>query len=243
MDKDKIMRKFQQSYSGLISPATMDKYLDRLKQILDDNVEISSKSKYLQYKAVLNKLKEIGIETGVTIPKWSKRGNRQKENVIEKYVSPGQLARIIEACPRTDRGEELKKAIKISYYSGLRLEEVLTLKAGDLECNSHVKLNIRGKGSKYRKVYLPLNKKELVEGFYGFRISKEYVKGTVWKIARKTGLKFSFHSFRHSFASNFMKTGGGIDLLQRLLGHSNIATTSIYLYAVDESERLQKLGF
>ncbi|RJR08344.1 site-specific integrase [Candidatus Parcubacteria bacterium] len=243
MDKDKIMRKFQQSYSGLISPATMDKYLDRLKQILDDNVEITSKSKYLQFKAVLNKLREIGIETGVSIPKWSKRGNRQKENVIEKYVPPGQLERIIEACPRTARGEELKKAIEISYYSGLRLEEVLTLKTGDVECNSHIKLNIRGKGSKYRKVYLPLHKKELIEGFDGFSISKEYVKGMVWKIARKTEINFSFHSLRHSFASNFMKAGGGIDLLQRLLGHSNIATTSIYLYAIDESERLQKLGF
>lgn len=243
MERDKIIKKFRQSFSGLVAPATMVKYVDRLKQILDDNIEITSKSKYLQYKAVLSKLKEIQINLDVQIPKWTRRGNQQKENVIEKYVSQGQLDRIIEACPGTAGGEELKRAILISYYSGLRLEEVLNLKSGDVEINSHIRLNIQGKGSKYRKAYLPLEKRELVEGFSGFNLSPGYVKASVWRIARKTGVRFSFHSFRHSFASNFMRAGGGIDLLQRLMGHSNITTTSIYLYAVDESERLQKLGF
>jgi len=106
-----------------------------------------------------------------------------------------------------------------------------------------IRLQVTGKGSKYRTAYLPRYKKRLVMDFKGFSITDRYVKKNMERIAGRIGRRFSFHSFRHSFASNFLKRGGNIALLQRLLGHSNISTTSIYLHTVDETEQLKELGF
>jgi hypothetical protein len=38
---------------------------------------------------------------------------------------------------------------------------------------------------------------------------------------------------RHTYATSLVRRGGGIHVVQRLMGHSNIATTSRYLHLVD----------
>jgi integrase/recombinase XerD len=47
----------------------------------------------------------------------------------------------------------------------------------------------------------------------------------------------SFHSGRHTFATMFLKkvkSSAGILILQKLLGHSNIQTTMVYLHVLDQ---------
>jgi len=245
-EKKNIKNKFLKSYKGALAKTTVEIYYLRLEQILEGNIERSSKSKDLQYKAVLSKLEEIGIDVGVKLPRWTRRGNNIKKNVIDSCITPGQLETILERCPRTLKGDELRKAIKISYYSGLRLEEVLSLKASDIKINENglIRMDVSGKGAKYRDVYLPGSQRELVEGFSGFGINSRYVKNNMQRLREKTGIAgLSFHKFRHSFASNLLNNGGNIKLLQELLGHSSLSITSIYLHTVDKAEQLKKLGF
>lgn len=241
--KEEVTKKFVKTFAPMIADRTMVSYRKRLEELLNDSVEITGKSKYLQYKAVISKLAEIGISLDVKLPKYSKRGDTVKKNIMDKYVSPEQLQVILDACNDTVKGRELRLAIQISYYTGLRLEEVLMLKPSDILLNDHIRLNICGKGSKSRKVYLPQEKRCLVEVFNGFTITEGYVTKSVEIISERTGIKFSFHSLRHSFASNLMKAGGNITLLQKLLGHSSMTTTAIYLHCVDEVEQLSKIGF
>ena len=240
---DEIRKTFIMKCTKVLSDRTLISYKKRLEELLTDNIVISSKSKYLQYKAVLAKLAEMGIVLKVKLMKYSKRGDTVKKNIMDKYVSPDQLRIILDAIPDTVNGNELRLAIQIAYYSGLRLEEVLKLKISDVVVNSHIRINISGKGSKSRKAYLPQNRKYLINGFSGFSITEDYVKKTINRVADKVGVKYSFHSLRHSFASNFIKSGGNISLLQQLLGHSSMTTTAIYLHCVDETEQLSKLGF
>jgi integrase/recombinase XerD len=47
----------------------------------------------------------------------------------------------------------------------------------------------------------------------------------------------SSHSGRRSFATNIASRGVGIRVLQKLLGHKNIQTTSVYIYANDDMLR------
>jgi integrase/recombinase XerD len=47
----------------------------------------------------------------------------------------------------------------------------------------------------------------------------------------------SSHSGRRSFATNIASKGVGIRVLQKLLGHKNIQTTSVYIYASDDMLR------
>jgi integrase/recombinase XerD len=44
-----------------------------------------------------------------------------------------------------------------------------------------------------------------------------------------TGVRMSPHTFRHTFARGWLKNGGEIFKLSRVLGHSEMQTTQIYL--------------
>lgn len=48
---------------------------------------------------------------------------------------------------------------------------------------------------------------------------------------------FRFHDLRHKFAVDYLRRGGNIYDLQRILGHSSIKTTELYLEHLDPIER------
>ena len=235
----KNLRAFRKFYEFFLSPGTMKIYLDILSEILEDYILIKSKSKYNQVKAVLKKAKDINIEISFVLPDWNKKEDSQKQ-IIDKYIDSDLLNEILKASPLTKQGKEIRLAIRISYYSGLRLEETLTLTQEKIKEN---RLNIIGKGSKQRFCYLPKSEMNLLDGFSKFKIDKNYVKTNMSRISKKLKKTFSFHSLRHSFAINLIKQGGSVALLQKLLGHSNLSTTSIYLRYFEDTEQLEKLGF
>jgi site-specific recombinase XerD len=43
------------------------------------------------------------------------------------------------------------------------------------------------------------------------------------------GVRLSPHTLRHTFAINFLQSGGDIYMLSRILGHSSVKTTEVYL--------------
>jgi integrase/recombinase XerD len=48
-----------------------------------------------------------------------------------------------------------------------------------------------------------------------------------------TGVRFSPHTLRHTFAVTFLRNGGDVYMLSRILSHSNITTTTVYLRSMD----------
>ena len=76
----------------------------------------------------------------------------------------------------------------------------------------------------------------------GQRLSVRSVENLVKKYALASGItyagNFSAHSLRHSFAmQSLKKTGGNLSLTQKLLGHEDISTTTIYAEATEEEIR------
>jgi integrase len=47
-----------------------------------------------------------------------------------------------------------------------------------------------------------------------------------------TGVRVSFHTFRHTFAVNYLRAGGNLYYLSRILGHSSMKTTERYLQSL-----------
>ncbi len=235
--------RFNAEYRHQLSPQTIKEYSNIIQLINNNKLQVKSISRYKQVKSVLKKCHDIGVQLDYNLKTWTKRGDGIHRNIIDKYVSPSQLQVILQAAPGTRKGKELRQAIRISYYSGLRLQEVLDLKPHNIVVNNHIRLQVTGKGQKYRKAYLPGEKLNLIKDFQGFSINYNYVKESIRRIRIKTGVNFSFHSLRHSYATNLLNKGAALPLLQKLLGHSNLSTTSIYLHCVDEDRQLSKLGF
>lgn len=51
--------------------------------------------------------------------------------------------------------------------------------------------------------------------------------------------RISYHFSRHTFATLFLESGGDVEVLQELLGHSEIKTTMVYVHITDKRKREQ----
>lgn len=137
--------------------------------------------------------------------------------------------------------------------TGLRISEALELKTADIDFEENLLRVKHGKGNKYR--IIPLNsfisgvlrdylasRRLPKESPYVFstatgRLSTQYT-GELFKQLRKaSGLNRSFspHILRHTFACRLLKSGANLVNVQRLLGHTSLNTTGIYLHT-DVSE-------
>jgi len=131
---------------------------------------------------------------------------------------------------------------------GLRVEEVAHLSLGDIDLKRRMLLIQDGKGAKDRIVYIsndalhalldylrvrPENKVKkafLVEKgpFTGQPISIRGIQKRMEYYARKTNLKISCHSLRHTLATQMLNADAALSTIQDLLGHNSIRTTQRY---------------
>lgn len=140
-----------------------------------------------------------------------------------------------------------KALLTTVYTAGLRVFEAVNLKVTDID-SKNMRIHIQqGKGGKSR--YSFLSKKNL---FVLREYWKEY-RPTLWLFpGRKPELPMStragqdafkkakkaagitkaatIHTLRHSFATHLLEAGMDIFYIQRLLGHSSIKSTTVYLH-------------
>jgi len=67
----------------------------------------------------------------------------------------------------------------------------------------------------------------------GYELNRHVITRIVYQIAKAAGIsevRCSPHTLRHTFATQFIRNGGDPFALQRLLGHSYIQTTMIYVH-------------
>jgi site-specific recombinase XerD len=72
----------------------------------------------------------------------------------------------------------------------------------------------------------------------GERLRGESISNTIHGIARRAGVSIhSLHQFRHTCASDLLEAGVHLAQVQRILGHSGIATTVRYVHIADPQRR------
>jgi site-specific recombinase XerD len=76
-----------------------------------------------------------------------------------------------------------------------------------------------------------IGEKELFASKY----SEKHINAELKTIAKTCGIRkhVTFHVARHSFATNFLICGGRVEVLQKLLGHSSIRETMVYVHIAD----------
>lgn len=66
-----------------------------------------------------------------------------------------------------------------------------------------------------------------------YRAAKRFFE----RVAKDCGFAVRPHMFRHTAATNWVRAGVDLDVVQRLLGHASMASTAVYLHARDEDKR------
>jgi integrase/recombinase XerD len=130
--------------------------------------------------------------------------------------------------------------------SGLRISEALSLERSAIDWEQST-LTVMGKGRKQRAVpisqpmrrrlwvWLKSHEHALVFATRdGLPLSPRNVQHGMDR-ARKAlcidaGQRFSPHALRHSMATNYLRAGGNVVMLQRILGHADLQTTMRYVH-------------
>ena len=141
----------------------------------------------------------------------------------------------------------------IGYSAGLRIGEVINLKADHIDSKRMQIRIVGGKGKKDRNTILSKTTLEVLRQYYkayqpkqwlfegwgpkGSRYSTTSISKVLHKACRVAGVnkKITFHTLRHSFATHLLEQGTSIYVIQRLLGHSHISTSSMYVHVQQHS--------
>jgi site-specific recombinase XerD len=139
----------------------------------------------------------------------------------------------------------------VVYGCGLRVSEVVALRAADIESQRMVLRVCQGKGRKDRYVMLSQKLLAILRDYYkaarptatlffGKDKERPLRRRTVLlmcqRIARGAGLnkRITVHTLRHSFATHLLEAGVDLRTIQALLGHRSLRTTALYTFVSPE---------
>ncbi len=181
---------------------------------------------------------------------------------VPKSLSESQVEALLAAPEvETALGLRDRTMLEVIYASGLRVSELVTLKTVHLGLNEGV-LRVLGKGSKERLVpfgdeahawldrYLREARAAILTGrssdalFVTVR-GAGMTRQMFWQLIKRYALiadihaPLSPHTLRHAFATHLLNHGADLRVVQMLLGHADIGTTTIYTHVA--RERLKAL--
>ncbi len=134
-------------------------------------------------------------------------------------------------------------------FTGLRISDVFGITSEMIVENTLIFPMKKGRHlGKICRVPLNETAKKFILNNYGHlfdKVSEKQVNLDLKEIARLADINFklSFHIGRHTFAVQFLLAGGRVQELQKILGHSNINTTMIYVHITDgmKSDAIRKM--
>jgi len=142
--------------------------------------------------------------------------------------------------------EEYHPVVRWSLLTGMRLNESLGLRWGDIG----ERIRIVGKGRKVRHLPVTDGMADALgaarHGERPFPFKPGSVSQAFRRARRRAGIeKGSFHALRDTFARNFILAGGDIYRLSKVLGHSSVRVTERYYAHIipdDLAEDLERLS-
>lgn len=182
-----------------------------------------------------------------------------------KIIKPAELKKLVKSLDKryyTDL--RLLTCIYVMLESYGRIGEILALTEDDVDFDLGIITFNKTKNNLFRSV--PVSKEtiklmsELLETnrrsfprnhnrFFltntGNQLKYGSLKKALLTAAQRAGVKqhVTFHYFRHTAATNFIRQGGSIKTLQYYLGHSDINVTEIYLHEDDEYNKQTQQQF
>ncbi|MBM4447536.1 MAG: hypothetical protein FJ023_09400 [Chloroflexi bacterium] len=227
-----------------LSPATVQGYVRTLKAFFSWLI----REDYVNYNPM----------TAIPVP-------RAPVKIIDT-LTVDHIKRLVDLCRRTDGiGCRNLSILLLLLDSGIRVSELIAIDLDDLNLTEGF-ITIRGaKGGKERTVPIgslaqkvlwkyiytyrpkPLtdSEKKLYLNDKGLPLTRNGIQQMLRRCGKKagvTGVRCSPHTFRHTFAKNYLLNGGDIFSLQKILGHTSLASVRTYinLFAIDIKKQHQR---
>ncbi len=183
----------------------------------------------------------------------------QKQKVLKTnkqlpgFVNENDMVKMLEEGDFGDdfEGWRDRLVLELFYGTGIRLSEILHLKAGDINFFEN-QIKVTGKRNKQRVIPFTRNLRLIIENYnskkndlFGNNDLSPLIVTTkgepcypmiIYRIVRKyldqytTLDKRSPHIIRHTFATHLLNKGADLNAIKDLLGHSSLAATQVYTH-------------
>ena len=195
--------------------------------------------------------------------KWKPKLARRKR--LPRTLSRGEISSLLSSLKAGSRRAQkrlegcLPTAVRLMVCTGIRVGELCKVRTDDVSPDGST-FRIQGKGSRDRVAYIsdPALRAELCElvryrrkandscaalfiNRRGSMMKPQSIRSKLRRYAEdEAGLsrRITPHMLRHTAATLLIETGVDIRFVQRMLGHSSIATTEIYTHVSDEALRV-----
>jgi site-specific recombinase XerD len=169
-----------------------------------------------------------------------------------RWVETNEMVQLLKGAAGAKdpmRGLRDQALVIVLYAGGLRRQEASALEVTDYDPETGAMQVQRGKGRKYRMVYIPEGYRGWIEPWWRVRrdqgaplfvgwtrlgptkkqLSADGVDTALNLIRKRAGIaKLTPHDLRRSFATELLENGADLLQVQKLMGHANVSTTSIY---------------
>lgn len=168
-----------------------------------------------------------------------------------KTLTDDEIKSLLSECnPRYKSGVKNRAILLTLLHCGLRVSELCDLKLTNIDLERGKLEVVDGKGGKDRRVPIPQVTIEAISQWHsrreaeseylfctrtGNRTYPQSIRRTINRYAERAGIKKSVspHTFRHTFATRFLRRTNNLYALKDILGHENISTTEEYLHFVE----------
>ena len=199
------------------------------------------------YHADLSALWQWAIQQGICEhnPVRQIKAPTPEKKVILPLLK-NEIFAILEAAKRSSKPLRNRAIILLLLDTGIRASELCNLTVGDLNrVTNHIL--VFGKGRKERNIPISKNTLNAIEDYLQTRrikdpnspmftktngkpIDRVLLGRILSKLGTDAGVsKVHPHRFRHTFATHFLRNGGNIYSLQKILGHSTLDMVKRYL--------------
>ena len=221
-------------------------YLLRVKKLATSTLIVAVSALRFFFRQVLHRPTEA-IEQA--LPRM------KKPMLLPKVYSVQELEQLFGQ-PKLNRKH--RAMFLTTYAAGLRISEVCQLRIANLLGDRGQIHVVQGKGKRDRYTLLSPRLLEELRSYWRLYRPKEWlfpspvnpdrhitpnaVFCAFTEAVKRAGLpkRCGIHSLRHSFATHLLEAGIDPLTLQRLLGHSRLSTTTIYLHV--RKERLEQIS-
>ncbi|MEN3007584.1 site-specific tyrosine recombinase/integron integrase [Pseudothermotoga sp.] len=222
-------------------------YLKQISKDRDQPMSISTLARKIS--SLRNFFDYLVLRNYVPNNPWTRVKSPRLRKRMPDFLTREEVGAMLRVSERNERDHLI---LCLLYYCGLRVSELCNLKVSDVSFSPAFVKILMGKGRKDRIVplnidlsnklrhYITKSQRTMEQFLFGgeVRIHPSTVFRIVRKYASLCGIKKKIHphTLRHSFATHLLQRKVNVRVVQELLGHANLSTTSTYLHLLDEEK-------